>query len=111
MALHLRGCSVVAGHGEHSGAEAQEIRYQGVHLFYGRDLSAEITVLTGGVGGLDMDEEEVIGAPVLLEGLKLAGYALAFFQDFHADEPGEALVHGVASDGRRAELVDLVQLR
>src|SRR5919107_4870848 len=58
VALHLRGGCVIAGHGEGGRAEFQQVWQQGVHLFYDRGLPLEVAVLAGGVGCLDMDEEE-----------------------------------------------------
>ena len=54
---------VVASNDEHVGTEFRDPRQQGIHLFDGRDLSFEITVMTPGVRVLEVDEVEIVVAP------------------------------------------------
>ena len=91
------------------GAEVEQARYLGVYFLYDRGFSVEVSVLASGVGRLDVDEEEVVVVPVRLQRLELTGDAFALFEELHAGEAGQALVHRVAGDGGGVEVVGLVE--
>src|SRR5215213_7613630 len=99
MALQLRWRRVVACDGEGVGAEVEQHGYLGVYLLDHGGLPVEVPVLTCGVCGLDVDEEEVVVVPVRLQGLELSGDAFALLQELHPGEAGQSLVHRVARDG------------
>src|SRR5829696_70665 len=100
---------MVAGDGQGIGAEVEQARYLGVYFLYHRGLSVEVSVLASGVGRLDVDKEEVVVVPVRLQRLELTGDAVAFFEELHAGQAGQALVHRVAGDGGGGEVVGLVE--
>src|SRR3712207_6687510 len=58
------GC-VVAGYGERGGAGIHKNRYLGVYLLDDPALTPEVAVFPGGVRRLYVDEEEVVGIPIL----------------------------------------------
>ena len=55
-----------------------------------------------------MEKEEVVVVPGGLEGVDLGFEGWAGFQDFHANQTGEAAVHGVNGESGRAQAVDIV---
>src|SRR5215213_9938312 len=83
VALQLRWRRVVARDGEGVGAEVEQHGYLGVYLLEHGGLPVEVPVLTCGVCGLDVDEEEVVVVPVRLQGLELSGDAFALLQELH----------------------------
>src|SRR3712207_226729 len=109
VALQLRRRRVVACNGEGVGAEVQQHGYPGVYFLDHGGLPVEVPVLACGVCGLDVDEEEVVVVPVRLQGLEFSGDAFALLQELHPGEAGQSLVHRIARDSGRVELVGLLE--
>ena len=111
MALEKARRAVVAGDDEDIGAEGLDAGDHPVEFLDALHLLRERAVLAGGVGVLEVEEEEVVVLPAGGQGVDLLVEGVGRADQRHADEPGEPLVHRVDGDRRRAEPVELLVAR
>src|ERR1041385_29049 len=98
VAFEDAGGGMVAGDGEHVGLFAQEQRERGVEFGDGVGLGGEVAVFAAHVGVFVVDEEVIVVVVFGEVPLELLGDGLRAFELGHADELGEALVHGINGD-------------
>ena len=97
--------AVIAGHDQHRRIQCGDARNCGVEFFDPFHLGREVAVFAGAVGVFEVDEEEIVLAPILLEHVDLLGQRLGLADDFHADQPGQTLVHRIDGDRRGPQTV------
>ena len=64
MGCHHGWRGVVSGHHQHIRLQLKYLGYERVQFLQASDLGIEVAVLTGGVGRLIVDEEEIVLVPV-----------------------------------------------
>ena len=108
VAHEFTGGAVIPHDAQHVGLQGQNLGQQFIENLDLVHLLVEVAVLSGAVGFLHVEEEEIVLAPVLGQRLDLTvqGVLVAFHrQDFHAHQAGQALVHGVTGDAGGIQLV------
>lgn len=111
VAAQEAGSAVVAGDDRDGGIQFQHARDDGVEFFRPLHLGIEVSVFAGAVRVFEVDKEEVVFVPALLQDVHLLAERLSLADDVHADKSRQALVHRIDRDGSGLETVYLFVAR
>ena len=98
---------MVPGDNQDGGRELEDFGEPLIEFLDDGDLAGKITVFPVRIGFFDVQEKEIVFAIMPFQAGDLVLDGAAGFQDIHAHQPGQPLVHGIYRDSGRLQLEQL----
>ena len=92
---------MVPGHQENVRVQFSDLGDERVQILQTLHLGVEISILSGSIGRLVMDEEKVVVIEVLTQGFHFVAEGSASGNHLHPRHFGQPSVHGIGCDSRR----------